>query len=231
MLQSLVMGSSVGSNTTLPAAAGAVAGVGAAALGRHGRRRDGPWRGRQGQRWQPSGDGRTRDGGGRWVCLQPSGGNARLPDGLADGQCCFGAAPAKPSARTAAAKPSALPDASGIIQWGRLLWLFNATGLRCLYLVTRLCARRWPPDDARRRRWPYRTGIGLPRGRWSASHVPRRWRRCCGCHHNRLVGACGAARGGSRGAQTRSRGLTALRRRDPGNRSSRRDHQPSRVVR
>ena len=221
MLQSLVMGSSVGSNTTLPAAVGTVAGAGAAAVGAmagavprslvqptRAAAVPGRW---PGARW-----------GRRWVCLRPSCRRARLPDGLRDGQCGFGPAPAEPAATTAA-ESAALSNGSGIIRRGQPQ-LCSATDLCCL-CIARPCCPREPSDDARG--WlaaPAPQGRDrFPRRGWATSHLPAGWECCASTRTSwvRLCRAHGTARGCCR-TQARRPSLTPLRRRDPGNCSFRR---------
>ena len=225
MLQSIVVGSSVGSNTTLPAAAGAVVGralqpsalwpavaavVGAAAKGSVGS--------------LPVIAGRAMGA----VAGSAFNRLAGMP-GSRMGSVLGNAASDlrhQNQQRQLQLKSAALPNGSGIIRRWQLLQLCSATGPCCL-CIARLCCPRGASDDARGQRWqlrPHRAGIGFPRRGWAMSHLPRRWWEYCAGARTSWVQQChahGTARGGCRCTQTRRPGLTALRRRDPGNCSSR----------
>ena len=225
MLQSIVVGSSVGSNTTLPAAVGTVAGAGRQPLAR--------WPVPSLSVMQPT---RAAAAAGQMAgramgavagaAFDRVAGMPGSRMGSVMGNAASGLRQQNQQ-RQLQLKSAALSNGSGIIRRGQPLQLCSTTGLCCLG-IARLCCPRGPSDDARGRRGrlrPHRPGSGSPAGGGprptspagggSAAPAPAQ----AGSSNATPTGQPAAA---AACTQTRRPGLTALRRRDPGNCSFRR---------
>ena len=170
MLQSLVMGSSVGSNATLPAAVGTVAGAGAAAVGAmagavavgHAAYKGGGSAGQMAGRAMGAVAGAAFDR----VAGMPG---SRM--GSVIGNAASGLRQQNQQRQLQLNQPRSLtaPGSSG-------------GGSPSSSAAQRASAAR---GAVRRRQEaalalrPYRIGIGFPRRGWATSHLPRRWWECC----------------------------------------------------
>src|SRR3954454_22188479 len=224
MLQSIVVGSSVGSNTTLPAAVGTVAGAGAAAVGAmagavavgHAAYKGGGSAGQMAGRTMGAVAGAAFDRvagmpGSRMGSVM---GNAA--SGLRQQNQQRQLQLNQPRSLTAPGSSGGGSPSSSAAQRASAAFASQGSAARG--------GRPTTPGDGGGEVWPPRAGVRFPRRGWATSHLPRRWWEYCVGARTSWVKQCCAhetARGGCRCTQTRRPSLTAPRRRDPGNCSSR----------